>query len=133
MPYANVEDRKARSKARYAERRDEFRAYGNAAQARRMADPEYRERHNARARERLAERQEIIDRYKLDRGCTDCGYDADPIALDFDHVDEKRFSVADNGKRVSVARLLDELSRCEVVCANCHRIRTRERRCTESS
>jgi hypothetical protein len=62
-------------------------------------------------------------------GCVDCG-EADATVLDFDHVREpKRANVADlvafGSPPSTVAK---EIAKCEVVCANCHAIRTGERK-----
>lgn len=62
-------------------------------------------------------------------GCVDCGYNAHPHALDFDHIrgSEKLFAVSQmQGYPWHV--VLEEMSKCEVVCANCHRVRTAQRR-----
>jgi len=65
---------------------------------------------------------------KLEAGCADCGYNKHPEALDFDHVrGEKSFAIA-TGRNYSLSRLLDEIDKCDVVCANCHRVRTADRR-----
>lgn len=65
---------------------------------------------------------------KVERGCVDCGYNAHPAALDFDHLPgtEKLYRVC---TMAGMSRkLIDaEIAKCEVVCANCHRIRTAER------
>jgi predicted nucleic acid-binding Zn-ribbon protein len=64
---------------------------------------------------------------KIARGCSDCGYREHSEALDFDHVrGAKEFAIS---QRVyySIAKLEAEIAKCEVVCANCHRIRTFER------
>lgn len=63
---------------------------------------------------------------KLARGCKDCGYCGHPDALEFDHLRDKKFTIAE-GRR-NVDKLLEEIEKCEVVCANCHRIRTANRR-----
>ncbi len=62
---------------------------------------------------------------KLDAGCTDCGYNAAPEALDFDHVRGDKKRNVSSCKTIQSA--LDEAEKCEVVCANCHRIRTLDR------
>jgi hypothetical protein len=50
------------------------------------------------------------------------------VVLEFDHVGEKRSTVAALvGTGASPARLDEEMLRCEVVCVNCHRRRTAER------
>ena len=72
------------------------------------------------------ELREIIDKAK-DKPCADCGRRFPPVVMDFDHVDPatKLFNIAAcRARSVSLAALLAEMSKCEVVCANCHRIRT---------
>jgi hypothetical protein len=58
--------------------------------------------------------------------CTDCKTCYHPDAMEFDHVrGEKKSDISKiRGRRA----LLDELAKCELVCANCHRIRTAGRR-----
>ncbi len=65
---------------------------------------------------------------KVERGCTDCGYSADPVALDFDHLPgtTKKYRIACMAG-MSRALIDAEIAKCEVVCANCHRIRTAQR------
>jgi len=72
-------------------------------------------------------RRQFLNDYKLEKGCTDCGFKEHPAALHFDHVKgEKKFNVSQDPKR-SMEDLLVEIEKCEVVCANCHSIRTSER------
>jgi hypothetical protein len=55
--------------------------------------------------------------------CVDCGYSACPEALQFHHRDPstKDFGLGEfNG---SLVRLLREAAKCDLLCANCHRIR----------
>lgn len=49
--------------------------------------------------------------------------------MDFDHVrGEKKFNLAvAANKNISIARIQDEIAKCDVVCANCHRERTFKR------
>ena len=55
--------------------------------------------------------------------CTDCGLE-DPRVMDFDHVrGEKLFPLAHAVRRGSIRQTQAELAKCDVVCANCHRIR----------
>lgn len=61
--------------------------------------------------------------------CVDCG-EADIIVLEFDHLPkyEKTWSVSDlANSTASIKHLKDEILRCDVVCANCHRRRTATR------
>jgi len=85
-------------------------------------DPEFKIKSNERNARRLAEVRQFIADFKLAAGCKDCGYKRHHAALDFDHVrGEKRINVC-NARSISAA--LKEIEKCEVVCANCHRIRT---------
>lgn len=70
-----------------------------------------------------------LNEFKMERGCADCGCAEHPAALDFDHLpgNAKAFGLA-AGADVSRAEVFRELGKCEVVCANCHRIRTANRR-----
>lgn len=72
---------------------------------------------------------EFLTEFKLKNGCADCGYRKSAEALDFDHLPgtTKRFCVSQvNGR--SWKQIMSEIAKCEVVCANCHRIRTAQRR-----
>jgi hypothetical protein len=128
MPYAKVEDRRSRANARRQERLEEYRAYARAYYVRRKAeDPSFVLTKREQAKSRKQMRLDLLNEIKVTRGCADCGYNADAVALDFDHArGEKEFAIS-MSKR-SVKTILDEVAKCDVVCANCHRIRTRERR-----
>ena len=78
--------------------------------------------------------RETLDRVraiKLSSGCKDCGYAVEACALQFDHLPgyEKVEAIAVLVKRgVAWKTVLAEIEKCEVVCANCHSIRTLRRR-----
>ena len=56
--------------------------------------------------------------------CADCGI-SDPLVLEFDHLRDKRNSIANLiSGGFEWAYIEDEIARCEIVCANCHRRRT---------
>ena len=57
--------------------------------------------------------------------CVDCG-ENDIRVLEFDHLGDKTKSISDilHG---NMEKLQNEIKKCEVVCANCHKIRTYER------
>lgn len=66
----------------------------------------------------------MVREYKAAKGCQRCGF-SDHRALECHHRDpeEKEFSLAAGVQRgLSVARLQDEMEKCEVLCANCHAI-----------
>lgn len=110
------------------EKKDRIREKANAREKLvRAADPVYRERRDAAQKAHRAAVKAWINAYKLERGCLDCGYKGHPAALDFDHTDGK---TKDISFLASIKRVLKEIEqhKCEVVCANCHRIRTVNRR-----
>lgn len=53
--------------------------------------------------------------------CERCGED-DPACLDFHHVEEKRYGIAEMVNRgFAIEEIEEEIGRCVVLCANCHR------------
>src|ERR1700690_2455576 len=69
-------------------------------------------------------KQEFVVGYLRSHPCVDCG-EPDPVVLDFDHVrGEKAWPI--NSIIVSwmsLNTLTQEISKCDVRCANCHRRR----------
>ena len=59
--------------------------------------------------------------------CVDCG-EGDPVVLEFDHLGDKSFSIGAKLVHFAWQTILEEIEKCEVVCANCHRRRTARRR-----
>jgi hypothetical protein len=79
-------------------------------------------------KERRERGKQYVDELKR-QPCSDCGVTYPPYVMDFDHArGEKSLNVSRlrNG-RLAWSRLLAELDKCDVVCANCHRVRTRLR------
>ena len=76
--------------------------------------------------QRRLDMQNYVDVLKQSSGCMDCGWNASPWGLDFDHVrGAKVMSVSSliaHGR--DFADVIAEIDKCECVCANCHRIRT---------
>jgi hypothetical protein len=77
---------------------------------------------------RYAERQLLFAGLK-NRPCMDCGGRFPPECMDFDHRDPKTKNM-NVGAMWSMKweRVLAEIALCDLVCANCHRIRTFARR-----
>lgn len=61
--------------------------------------------------------------------CMDCGIKYPPVAMDFDHRENKLYNISEMVmyKGSSKKNILKEIKKCDLVCANCHRIRTHER------
>lgn len=83
----------------------------------------------ARNNERYLERNRaFVDRLKA-RPCTDCGQRFPSPVMEFDHVRGEKFGIISAlvHRASSLAAIEAELEKCELVCANCHRLRTAER------
>ena len=85
-----------------------------------------RNSHKRRARD---SRQQLIGLLKS-APCTDCGGCFPSECMDFDHIDASR-KVATVSELVwgakSIDSILVEIDKCELVCSNCHRVRTAKR------
>lgn len=70
-----------------------------------------------------------LNDYKIQRGCKRCGT-IDGRVLDFHHKDEKNklFSIGSFRRSVGIKRIKNEVKKCEIYCANCHRIHHAEMR-----
>lgn len=55
----------------------------------------------------------------------DCGKSYPSYVMDFDHreQDKKKFEISTFGTKCA-ERVLSEIQKCDLVCANCHRVRT---------
>ena len=98
-------------------------AYGREHYARNRAKYlEKAQRSRGRAR---AKNDERLLAYLLDHPCVDCG-ETDPLVLDFDHRVPSLKS--DEVSRIAYYRpwqvVLEEIEKCDVRCANCHRRKT---------
>lgn len=76
-------------------------------------------------------RQAVVD-YVNDlknNPCLDCGGSFPLECMDFDHVRGVKVAgiSALVGRAKSMELVIAEVAKCELVCANCHRIRTRKR------
>ncbi len=60
--------------------------------------------------------------------CMDCHNSFPPECMDFDHRPGTiKFRKINTLSRYSRSRLFNEITKCDLVCANCHRIRTKSR------
>lgn len=72
-------------------------------------------------------------RLKEGRSCTDCGGYFPPCVLHWDHVPERGPKLFNLGRAdYSLDKVLAEIAKCDLVCANCHAIRTWNRKHPEA-
>jgi hypothetical protein len=79
--------------------------------------------------ERRGDRFRRLMAVEKDKPCVDCGVKYPTCVMDFDHLPQfkKSFEISSaNGG--SIKRIMDEIAKCELVCSNCHRMRTYTRK-----
>jgi hypothetical protein len=81
-------------------------------------------RNELRKKQRVLCKKLIWD-YLEGHPCIDCG-ETDPVVLEFDHVNGiKSYNICNmRAQGYSLVTLMDEINKCVVRCANCHRRKT---------
>ncbi len=98
---------------------DNWRRTPNGLEKRRVSN-------RAGAKDKRRRNAQYVWNYLLEHPCIDCG-EANPIVLDFDHRNgsEKIHAVSKMTRGTfSIEKLQQEIDKCDVRCANCHRKRT---------
>lgn len=76
---------------------------------------------------RFETNQTWVNDYLLEHPCVDCG-ETDPVVLEFDHLVQSETNRDVTSMMLySIEKILSEIAKCEVVCANCHTRRTARR------
>ena len=83
---------------------------------------ENKEKQFIRVKINKAKLKQEIDDIKERAGCLYCG-ESDPCCLDFHHTnkDDKTSGISSMFNNSSRGAIFEEIKKCEVVCANCHR------------
>lgn len=63
-----------------------------------------------------------------DYPCTDCRVRYPPYVMQWDHIQDKAYNISQMVFTRSKEAILNEIAKCELVCANCHCERTHSRR-----
>lgn len=110
MSYKNKGDQKAAARRHYLANKDQYIERAKAHKAKRV------------------EQARMHVRAIKSNPCTDCGGLFHPVAMDFDHLGDKTANIADMvNSGWSIKRIDQEVAKCELVCSNCHRLRTAKR------
>lgn len=76
----------------------------------------------------VQKRREFVREMK-NRPCADCGILYPYYVMDFDHrEDETKKYLLSEPARMTINTMKAEIAKCDLVCANCHRERTHQRR-----
>jgi hypothetical protein len=86
---------------------------------------ERKDRYKDRKKKYKIKAKEIVYEHLKDHPCVDCGED-NIIVLEFDHFRDKKYNISNllNGRVGTPRIILEEIAKCEVRCANCHRKKT---------
>lgn len=78
-------------------------------------------RESVRQKQDARKAQVLEEKRQRGMKCVDCGETYPAFVLDFDHRDpaDKAFQLA-RARSASAARIVAELAKCDLVCANCH-------------
>ena len=77
----------------------------------------------------------MLSQIKEENPCHDCGIYYDAVCIDFDHVpgEKKLMNLSQfNQGSYSFDKVVEEIQKCDIVCSNCHRLRTKNRRTLSS-
>jgi hypothetical protein len=83
---------------------------------------QHREKYTQYQRQKRLDRSEWLWELKCGLICVKCGEDH-PACFDFHHIDPKMKDglISKMIKRASMERVISEIEKCDVLCANCHR------------
>lgn len=73
-----------------------------------------------RSSERKSKIRKVLSLIKSLAGCFFCGENAH-FCLDFHHIDQNDKEIVLSNQAYSLNKLISEIQKCEIVCANCHR------------
>ena len=80
---------------------------------------------DVRQTERRTKARQYIQKYKTEHNvCADCKESYPYWILEFDHIRDKDFTIGKQGREKDIETLKNEIAKCEIVCANCHKNRT---------
>jgi hypothetical protein len=84
---------------------------------------------NTNRKKLIQKAQQYVWDFLLLHACAECG-ETDPVVLEFDHVrGMKRMAVGDMARLgYGIETIKEEIGKCEVRCANCHRRKTHSER-----
>lgn len=85
-----------------------------------------KEYYKAKSKNHLHKMQEFMLDFLKDKKCKDCE-NSDIRVLEFDHLRDKKANIAHMLSNSSLEEIKSEIEKCEIVCCNCHRIRTLSR------
>ena len=80
--------------------------------------------HASQTKRRVNKKLKVVE--LMGGKCVDCGYNKSAYALELHHIDPstKEYEPSQLISRLSWDKIYKEMEKCELLCANCHRIKT---------
>lgn len=111
MPFLDKEAARAAARRHYAKHKDRVKA----------KIKKHKQAYNRTTKK-------VIQDYKSNHPCSDCHKQYPHYVMEFDHVPGRGKKTMEVSKCLALGwkleRILKEIEKCDVVCANCHRLRT---------
>lgn len=105
---------------------------GKCKECKRLYDNQFHKNRNSESklkkqelqRNREKENRQYVYDYLKNNPCVVCE-EYDPTVLEFDHIDrDSKLKAVSNMRYFSIDKIKEEISKCRVLCANCHRRHT---------
>ena len=72
--------------------------------------------------------RQYVREQKESNACMDCGVRYPYYVMEYDHTEDNKIkSVANITSNGSLNQVIEEISKCDLVCSNCHKARTWKR------
>lgn len=72
--------------------------------------------------------REYVRTQKESGPCMDCGVSYPYYVMEYDHIEDNKIrSVAKITSNGSMDQVIKEITKCDLICSNCHKVRTWER------
>ena len=96
--------------------KEKYKEYYSGSEVEKLRLRENKKKHNKKVLDYVRKAKEVP--------CADCKIQYPHYVMDFDHLRDKSFNISEGHLRYGLARIIEEIQKCEIVCSNCHRIRT---------
>ena len=93
-----------------------------------------KEKTRQRAKDKRGKITKALQEIRQNTPCTDCKENYPYWVMEFDHLGNKSFTIGQYYNYTqSMEKVMEEVAKCEVVCANCHKTRTYMRAVSSNS
>lgn len=88
---------------------------------------------NLQRPDKFSKSERLIILLKDNKTCADCGVQYRYWVMDFDHISDDKFDSINKLRNKNTETVVHEINKCELVCANCHKIRTHRKKLSKDN